>query len=197
MYPGKAEVLTHLVGNGLSNEEILELLQSEQKLQSAAEIMQSFHQDGRHEPLGIMLRLGSRGSGTCTSLEEAVFMQVSQLDSELCAQVTGMLLELPPLRLARLLQDGARLGEAVRAARAEYLRFTGGAAGTVTTSAATPAPEELGDQLFTALSAQHPELAPQLTGMLLELPTDQLHQLLADPKLLQLRTSQALEAIGR
>ncbi|XP_037082777.1 uncharacterized protein LOC119103368 isoform X3 [Pollicipes pollicipes] len=179
MYPGKAEVLTHLVGNGLSNEEILELLQSEQKLQSAAEIMQSFHQDGS------------------TSLEEAVFMQVSQLDSELCAQVTGMLLELPPLRLARLLQDGARLGEAVRAARAEYLRFTGGAAGTVTTSAATPAPEELGDQLFTALSAQHPELAPQLTGMLLELPTDQLHQLLADPKLLQLRTSQALEAIGR
>ncbi|XP_037082537.1 protein obstructor-E-like [Pollicipes pollicipes] len=96
-----------------------------------------------------MLRLDSRGSGTCTSLEEAVFMQVSQLDSELCAQVTGMLLELPPLRLARLLQDGARLGEAVCAARAEYLRFTG------------------------------------------------LHQLLADPKLLQLRTSQALEAIGR
>ena len=59
-----------------------------------------------------------------TSLEEAVFSRVSRLDSELCAQLTGMLLEMPPLRLARLLRDDCQLRQAVSVARAEYIRYT-------------------------------------------------------------------------
>ncbi|XP_043241934.1 embryonic polyadenylate-binding protein-like isoform X2 [Amphibalanus amphitrite] len=109
-----------------------------------------------------------------------------------------MLLEMPPLRLARLLQDEGRLREAVAAARAEYLRYTG--ASQVAAAAGTTAPatrEELAERLFAALHEQHPQLAGRLTGMLLELPEPELTELLDDRELLTLRTEQALRALGR
>ncbi|KAF0288387.1 Polyadenylate-binding protein, cytoplasmic and nuclear [Amphibalanus amphitrite] len=140
--------------------------------------------------------------GAGLTLGEAVFARVSRLDSELCAQLSGMLLEMPPLRLARLLQDEGRLREAVATARAEYLRYTGASQAAAAAAAGTTAPvpatrEELADRLFAALHEQHPQLAGRLTGMLLELPEPELTELLDDRERLTLRTEQALRALGR
>ncbi|XP_043188971.1 polyadenylate-binding protein 1-A-like isoform X2 [Amphibalanus amphitrite] len=181
--PGQEDSLIELLGEGLTNEELLQLLQSDQELGNAVQTLLSYQQNGS-------LTLG-----------EAVFARVSRLDSELCAQLSGMLLEMPPLRLARLLQDEGRLREAVAAARAEYLRYTGAsqvAAAAAGTTAPVPATrEELAERLFAALHEQHPQLAGRLTGMLLELPEPELTELLHDRELLTLRTEQALRALGR
>ena len=45
--PGEEEELVKLVGKDLSNEELLQLLQSDQELGNAVQMLHSYHQNGR------------------------------------------------------------------------------------------------------------------------------------------------------
>lgn len=52
-----------------------------------------------------------------------MFASVSEVDSELCAQITGMLLELSVSDILNLLSDSESLIQAVKKAKEEYLKF--------------------------------------------------------------------------
>ena len=58
------------------------------------------------------------------TLGEELFHAVSQVDSELCAQLTGMLLELDVSVIQHLISDTNALREAVLKAKQEYIRYS-------------------------------------------------------------------------
>lgn len=58
------------------------------------------------------------------TLGEDLFHAVSQVDSELCAQLTGMLLELDVSVIQNLISDTVALNKAVLKAKQEYIKYS-------------------------------------------------------------------------
>ncbi|RZF44038.1 hypothetical protein LSTR_LSTR015589 [Laodelphax striatellus] len=138
----------------LSNSEIILLLKNEEEFERRIDKTKT----------GQLLKKQSLG--------DDLFVAVSQIDSELCAQLTGMLLELDYATIQSLIDDPLHLKQAVRRAKQEYIKFTNG-----------DLKDAFGEELFELVSERYADqqLASQLTGMLLELDATTLDQLISSP----------------
>uniref|UniRef100_T1IF76 PABC domain-containing protein n=1 Tax=Rhodnius prolixus TaxID=13249 RepID=T1IF76_RHOPR len=109
-------------------------------------------------------------------LGEELFYKVSDIESDLCAKITGMLLELDTNTIKQLLGDEELLCKAIIKAKKEYVEYTN----------QTKKREELGEKLYDLVCEKfRPEIASRLTGMLLELEPDLVQKLLKSPKELE------------
>ncbi|XP_042231111.1 uncharacterized protein LOC121872430 isoform X2 [Homarus americanus] len=158
--PALADQVTDMLVVNISNKEIIDLLTSDAFLEENVE--------------KIVASISEPDSELRESLGMSLFQAVSVLESELCAQVTGMLLELPIPTVTRLLSDVEALKEAVNKARNEYLRFVKGGDHTTGVPSAPPVPlsnekEELGEVIYEKIVSKYPSEAAKLTGMLLQM----------------------------
>ncbi|CAL4089086.1 unnamed protein product, partial [Meganyctiphanes norvegica] len=136
------------------------------------------------------------------SLGTVLYQAVSVYEQELCAQVTGMLLELPVAVVSKLITSDKELQLAVDKAKNEYLSFikvNGNSEsnlmpiGNFTLSREK---EEIGEVIYEKLSIDHTtEETSKLTGMLLQMEYQDLVKVIANPELLKMKASQALSAL--
>ncbi|XP_047498835.1 polyadenylate-binding protein, cytoplasmic and nuclear-like isoform X2 [Penaeus chinensis] len=170
-----------------SNSEIIELLTSDSLLEKKVEkaVTSLYVPDTEvRETLGVML-----------------FQEVSEIEQELCAQVTGMLLELPVSSLTQLLKNQEALKEAVMKAKREYLKF-------ITeeeiqkseevppgTKSISKEKQELGEIIYEKLLTSYPTEASKLTGMLLQMEYRDLLRVIAEPKHLSEKVELALRVL--
>lgn len=146
-------IVINEISKNLTNREIIALLENEELL--------------IHSIRNSKLYSGIRRQ----TLGEELFYAVSQVDSELCAQLTGMLLELDVSVIQHLISDTDALHKAVLKAKQEYIRYSQGG---------EERREEIGENLYELVRQKYtePNLAAKLTGMLLELETEQLSKVL-------------------
>lgn len=148
--------VTNEISKNLTNQEIISLLENEELLRQK-------------------LRNSKLYSGIeRQTLGEELFLAVSQVDSELCAQLTGMLLELDVSVIQHLISDIDALREAVLKAKQEYIKYS---------QSGEESREKIGEKLYELIRQHYsdPQLAGKLTGMLLELETEQLNKILENP----------------
>lgn len=148
--------VTNEISKNLTNQEIISLLENEELLRQK-------------------LRNSKLYSGIeRQTLGEELFLAVSQVDSELCAQLTGMLLELDVSVIQHLISDTDALREAVLKAKQEYIKYS---------QSGEESREKIGEKLYELIRQHYsdPQLAGKLTGMLLELETEQLNKILENP----------------
>ncbi|KAJ9584528.1 hypothetical protein L9F63_021138 [Diploptera punctata] len=159
---GLANTITSRIAEKFSDKEIISLLENDSAL---AEIVNS---------------LMSNASVIKQALGERLFVAVAKLNSELCAQITGMLLELDVETLESLLTNSTKLE----------------AAGVCMDDCKLPEkPEDLGEVVYKSVLQHHPDpkLAAQLTGMLLELDFNQLQNLTQNSEQLKAKVTMATE----
>lgn len=142
------------IANNLQNKDILELLQNDKLLLQVVNKSNAYKNEKQE-------------------LGEELFHKVSDIESDLCAKITGMLLELDANTIKQLLSDEEQLCKAVVKAKREYVEYTNQAKKR----------EELGEKLYDLVCEKfRPEIASRLTGMLLELEPEVIHRLLNSPK---------------
>nr|XP_027213587.1 uncharacterized protein LOC113806634 isoform X1 [Penaeus vannamei]XP_027213588.1 uncharacterized protein LOC113806634 isoform X1 [Penaeus vannamei] len=195
-----ADQITDMLVAERSNSEIIELLTSDSLLEKKVEkaLTSLYVPDTEvRETLGVML-----------------FQEVSEIEQELCAQVTGMLLELPVSSLTQLLKNQEALKEAVIKAKKEYLKYI-----TVLCCQLQPIycqmeeeikrPEEvlpgpktiskekqeLGEIIYEKLATRYPTEASKLTGMLLQMEYRDLLRVIAEPEHLTEKVELALHVL--
>lgn len=104
--PILVDKVTGVLVEGCTNDQIIQLLKSEEllvcRIHQAIESLDSY----REELVG-----------------DAMFDAVSEMEPELCAQVTAMVLQLPLESLLQLLIEEKKLRACVRRARDEYLHY--------------------------------------------------------------------------
>ncbi|XP_047498833.1 uncharacterized protein LOC125045555 isoform X1 [Penaeus chinensis] len=182
-----ADQITDMLVAERSNSEIIELLTSDSLLEKKVEkaVTSLYVPDTEvRETLGVML-----------------FQEVSEIEQELCAQVTGMLLELPVSSLTQLLKNQEALKEAVMKAKREYLKF-------ITeeeiqkseevppgTKSISKEKQELGEIIYEKLLTSYPTEASKLTGMLLQMEYRDLLRVIAEPKHLSEKVELALRVL--
>ncbi|XP_063588753.1 uncharacterized protein LOC134765888 [Penaeus indicus] len=182
-----ADQITDMLVAERSNSEIIELLTSDSLLEKKVEkaVTSLYVPDTEvRETLGVML-----------------FQEVSEIEQELCAQVTGMLLELPVSSLTQLLKNQEALKEAVMKAKREYLKF-------ITeeeiqkseevppgTKSISKEKQELGEIIYEKLLTRYPTEASKLTGMLLQMEYRDLLRVIAEPKHLSEKVELALRVL--
>ncbi|ROT75666.1 hypothetical protein C7M84_005772 [Penaeus vannamei] len=182
-----ADQITDMLVAERSNSEIIELLTSDSLLEKKVEkaLTSLYVPDTEvRETLGVML-----------------FQEVSEIEQELCAQVTGMLLELPVSSLTQLLKNQEALKEAVIKAKKEYLKYI--------TEEEIKRPEEvlpgpktiskekqeLGEIIYEKLATRYPTEASKLTGMLLQMEYRDLLRVIAEPEHLTEKVELALHVL--
>ncbi|KAF2364639.1 Polyadenylate-binding protein/Hyperplastic disc protein [Trinorchestia longiramus] len=106
LQPFLAEKVTGVLIYNRNNSEIIDVLSSDELLQHRVNLVIASLEENKADLLG-----------------EKLFLSVVQHESELCAQVTGMLLELPLTRLLSLLADDDELKLKVKCARENYLSY--------------------------------------------------------------------------
>lgn len=184
--PALADQVTDMLVSDRSNDEIIELLTSDTLLEENVE--------------KVIASLSEPNSEVRESLGVALFQAVSALEQELCAQITGMLLELPVLTLTQLLNDDRALKEAVNKARGEYMKYIQGEELKRDVSSAPAIPlskekEELGEVIYEKLFLKYPSEAGKLTGMLLQMDYKDLVRVIAEPDLLKNKVELALTVL--
>ncbi|XP_071534296.1 uncharacterized protein [Panulirus ornatus] len=184
--PALADQVTDMLVSDRSNDEIIELLTSDTLLEENVE--------------KVIASLSEPNSEVRESLGVALFQAVSALEQELCAQITGMLLELPVLTLTQLLNDDRALKEAVNKARGEYMKYIQGEELKRDVSSAPAIPlskekEELGEVIYEKLFLKYPSEAAKLTGMLLQMDYKDLVRVIAEPDLLKNKVELALTVL--
>lgn len=115
-------------------------------------------------------------------LGEDLFEEVSKIETNLCSQITGMLLELDQSILKQLLHCPQELEKAVNKAKSEYLQQSGidHLSHSTTEQNCNQTKEELGEMIYELVNEKHPLEAAKITGMLLEMPVTKLEELLQD-----------------
>ncbi|XP_066977588.1 uncharacterized protein [Macrobrachium rosenbergii] len=185
--PALAEQITDKLIEDKTNNQIIELLVCDSTLEENVEKFLSC--------------ISVPNSEVRESLGMALYQAVSSVEHELCAQVTGMLLELPVSVISQLINDEAALKEAVTKARQEYIRFSQGEDGCQEASAMgvsqniSNEKEELGEVIFEKISKKHPQEAAKLTGMLLQMEYKDLVRVIAEPELLTKKVELALSVL--
>jgi len=145
------------VSNNLANQDIMHLLQDDKALKETINKSKAYR-DAKEE------------------LGEEIFVRVSLIESEICAKITGMLLELDAFTLKQLLLNDSLLSKAVEKSKKKFLEF----------SETNKRKEEVGELLYLSVSKSYdPQVAPHLTGMLLELDSCTLDSLINDPAALK------------
>ncbi|XP_045604057.1 polyadenylate-binding protein 4 [Procambarus clarkii] len=183
--PALADQVTDMLAVDRSNNEIIDLLTSDSFLEENVE--------------RAVASLSEPDSEVRESLGVALFQMVSMLESELCAQITGMLLELPIPTITQLLQDERALNEAINKARSEYLKYIQEdhaeevpGAPPITLSKEK---EELGEVIYEKLVSKYPSEASKLTGMLLQMDYKDLLHVIAEPELLKKKVELAFSVL--
>ncbi|XP_046368561.2 uncharacterized protein LOC124143579 [Haliotis rufescens] len=132
-------------------------------------------------------------------LSEHLYTKVEELKPKYStAQITGMLLDGNDENVMRMLEDPSYLKNYVTKAVQilENQNFTSNsysASRDVRKPAAESCPE-LCDALYDKIAVLEPSMPSQLTGMLAELDTDTVSQLLVSPEMLKLAVSRAKES---
>ncbi|XP_071534289.1 uncharacterized protein [Panulirus ornatus] len=206
--PALADQVTDMLVSDRSNDEIIELLTSDTLLEENVEKVIASLSDTRSRPDASSFSVLSYTPSTYIqpnsevreSLGVALFQAVSALEQELCAQITGMLLELPVLTLTQLLNDDRALKEAVNKARGEYMKYIQGEELKRDVSSAPAIPlskekEELGEVIYEKLFLKYPSEAAKLTGMLLQMDYKDLVRVIAEPDLLKNKVELALTVL--
>jgi hypothetical protein len=127
-------------------------------------------------------------------LGEQLYPLVGQLvDQQLAGKVTGMLLEMDTTEVLNLIESPetelrAKVSEAVT-----VLQQAGGNAPAK--AAPTEDRQALGERLFVAVSGINTEMAPKITGMLLETGVEQVNACLNEPSLLRDRVEEAMRVL--
>ncbi|KAK8405507.1 hypothetical protein O3P69_001815 [Scylla paramamosain] len=179
LHPALVDQITDALTATRSNKEIIDLLTSDTLLEDSLE--------------KVIVSFTEQTPEVRESLGVALFQAVSQLEQELCAQVTGMLLELPVSSVTRLLSDRNLLMEAVKKSREEYLNFIQGKEGS--TSTLSREKEEVGEVIYEKLVDTYPTEAPKLTGMLLQMEYKDLVRVIAEPDLFRKKVELALSVL--
>jgi hypothetical protein len=115
------------------------------------------------------------------AVEDLLYDKVKSIDDENCSKIIGMILELGKYNVETLLQNKSKLDMAVKKAKAAI---------------------DIGDQdmigegVFQKTEKIYPEFADKFTGMLLELETGRLRQLLEDKQLLKQCIDKAYVALS-
>lgn len=115
------------------------------------------------------------------SVEDLLYDKVKSIDDENCSKITGMILELGKDNVETLLQDKSKLDMAVKKAKAAI---------------DINDKDMIGEEVFQETEKIYPEFADKITGMLLELETGRLRQLLEDKQLLKHCIDKAYVAIS-
>lgn len=180
LHPALVDQITDTLTANKSNKEIINLLTSDTLLEESLEKIVSFTEPTPEvrESLGV-----------------ALFQAVSQVEQELCAQVTGMLLELPIPSVTQLLADRELLAEAVTKSREEYLNFIQAEQQEVSTETLSREKEEVGEVIYEKLVEQYPGEAAKLTGMLLQMDYKDLVRVIAEPDLFRKKVKLALSVL--
>lgn len=166
------QIVEALLTASASNDDILALLQDPTLLE---------------EKISSVLAAGrSQATLDKDDLGETLFAKVASIDSELCAQITGMLLELDVPVIEELISDPNKLTTVALQAKAEYIKFTKGS---------QQVKEQLGETIFCIASQVYPDKAAKITGMLLELDAAELHKLLENPLELENKMKVACDAL--
>ncbi|XP_066294814.1 uncharacterized protein [Branchiostoma lanceolatum] len=183
---------------GKITEELLELEETEVfKLLQDRELLKTAVQEALNRIQGQSSKSGTDTS-ECVEKEDLgniLYEKVEELQPDLCAKVTGMLLELPEDTLQTLLADKQALQTAVH--RAVNAVQGGEQQGAVDESQLDPDKQELGEQLFDIVCERYEDDAPKITGMLLEIETSTLTRLLESPDDLNHRIDQAYDALHK
>ncbi|XP_076029706.1 uncharacterized protein LOC143018281 isoform X2 [Oratosquilla oratoria] len=132
------------------------------------------------------------------ALGPQLFAAVADIDQELCAQLTGMLLELPLSSLASLLTNRDELQKAARKARTEYLRFIQEKESYKiewSDACLSEKKESIGELLYEKLLVDHPTDAAKLTGMLLQMDDQSLVKVMENSEMLKKMVETSLEAL--
>lgn len=134
--------------------------------------------------------------------EQLYPLVLALVDQQLAGKVTGMLLEMETGEVLNLIESPdtelkAKVNEAVHVLQQAGQAPSGGAKPAAAPSAASEAEQKqaLGEQLYHKISAINAELAPKITGMLLETGTDQVQACLADANLLKERVDEAISVL--
>lgn len=115
------------------------------------------------------------------SVEDLLYDKVKSIDDENCSKITGMILELGKDNVETLLQDKSKLDMAVKKAKAAI---------------DINDKDMIGEEVFQETEKIYPEFADKITGMLLELETGRLRELLEDKQLLKHCIDKAYVAIS-
>ena len=99
------------------------------------------------------------------SVEDLLYDKVKLIDDENCSKIIGMILELGKYNVETLLQDKSKLDMAVKKAKAAI---------------DIDDKDMIGEGVFQETEKIYAEFADKFTGMLLELETGRLRQLLED-----------------
>ncbi|XP_046855184.1 polyadenylate-binding protein-like [Xenia sp. Carnegie-2017] len=118
-------------------------------------------------------------------------------DHEIAGKITGMLLEMELENLEQLLLDKKALLVKIHEAYA-VLKTYNDANNSEKEASSEVSLEELGEKLFERILEWYVEedTAAKLTGMLLEMNNDDIHQLIKDNDFLKLKTKEAYDVLS-
>lgn len=171
----------------LSEKELLDLLQDKSKMAARVDLaLRAIRRLGNDDSMDMPIDFPMKKNG---DLGDELFHKVSDIETELCAQVTGMLLEMDRGMLQALLQDQMKLENAVNHAKLEYLREHH--------PSTLPTREDLGEELYEVISKRHPQHAERITGMLLDLDVSTIQELLDSPTQLNKHIAQAFQVVNK
>ncbi|KAI8518564.1 hypothetical protein Bbelb_045810 [Branchiostoma belcheri] len=167
---------------------VFRLLQDRQLLETA--VQEALHRIEGQSSRSVM---GSSEGVDKEDVGNILYEKVEELQPDLCAKITGMLLELPEDTLQTLLADKQALQSAVH--RAVTAMQGGEQHRAVHESQLDSDKQEIGEQLFDIVCERYEEDAPKITGMLLEMETTTLRRLLESPEELKEKINQAFNAL--
>ncbi|XP_028395402.1 uncharacterized protein LOC114519462 [Dendronephthya gigantea] len=134
-------------------------------------------------------------------LGDALYSEVEAVYSEhdIAEKITGMLLELRLEDIERLMQNKNDLLVKIREAFEALQRHKNTALHASETTDEPLTKAEMGDKIFDRIQQWYPddEMAAKLTGMLLEINSDEIKKLTQEDKLLKSKVDEAYHAMNR
>ncbi|XP_061657866.1 uncharacterized protein LOC133491035 [Syngnathoides biaculeatus] len=172
------------------------MLQDEAMLATAVEkAVAALQVDLPRQPSKITNKADDDESASSDSLGEHLFDLVDVYNTGYSQKITGMLLEQDKEAVLKLMSDPRQLEKQVNAALKTLKRQHAEAADVSDTSDADDT-EGLGEKLFLQVEELDRLHAHEITGMLLEMDTGVLRQLLGERALLEAAVHKAQAALG-
>lgn len=189
-------LIRDLLQKNRTNEELMELLKDQSALEKAlANVNLSMSCSQPSETAEVNKNM--------EEIAEQLFLKVAAYDSQLCAQITGMMLELDITTLKHLIDNPKELHVAVSKAREEYMKYTQGYVAPLSSlsdcdessDSSDEDKDVIAEKLYRKLSNDYPEQAAKITGMLLDLDCKTLQRLLSSSSELEDKVQAAIAAI--
>ncbi|PIK45673.1 hypothetical protein BSL78_17470 [Apostichopus japonicus] len=182
--PNHAEHITGVL-LGASNEDILLMLEDRAYLQSQiGGVKRVLRMQDNTEPK----TLSSYVNPKMEKVAEELFVKVRDFTEDNAAKITGMILELDSTSVEHLLESPEDLTDAIDKAMK-----------ALNDSDHQHKAEKslLAEELYLKVEQRQPDMASEITGMLLEMDTSSLQKLLSEPVLLDCKVAEAAAALKR